>query len=105
MKLVDGEAEIADGVHVHWVGGHTPGHQIIRFRTARGWAVLAVDAAYLYRSLESMIPPGIHIHVDDALRALDKVKDLADATDLIFAGHDETDLRREEVFPGVRRFV
>ena len=105
MELVDGEAEIADGVHVHRVGGHTPGHQIIRFRTSRGWAVLAVDAAYLYRSLESMIPPGIHIHVDDALRALDKVKDLADATDLIFAGHDETDLRREEVFPGVRRFV
>ena len=91
MKLVDGEAEIADGVQVHRVGGHTPGHQIIRFRTGRGWAVLAVDAAYLYRSLESMIPPGIHIHVDDALRALDAVKDLADATDLIFAGHDETD--------------
>ena len=59
MELVDGEAEIADGVHVHWTGGHTPGHQIVRFRTARGWAVLAVDAAYLYRSLESMIPPGI----------------------------------------------
>ena len=52
-----------------------------------------------------MIPPGIHIHVDDALRALEAVKDLADAPDLIFAGHDETDLRREEVFPGVRMFV
>ena len=25
--------------------------------------------------------------------------------DIIFAGHDETDLRREEVYPGVRRFV
>ena len=127
MKLVDGEAEIADGVHVHALlspkGGRPhgrPGHHDYETRgrgggdpdgvsTARprlsGWAVLAVDAAYLYRSLESMIPPGIHIHVDDALRALDKVKDLADATDLIFAGHDETDLRREEVFPGVRRFV
>ena len=32
-------------------------------------------------------------------------KDLPDAPDLIFAGHDETDLRREEVYPGVRRFV
>ncbi len=105
LELVDGEAEVADGVHVHWTGGHTPGHQIVRFRTARGWAVLAVDAAYLYRSLESMIPPGIHVHVDDALRALEAVKDLADSPDLIFAGHDETDLRRKEAFPGVRRFV
>ena len=37
MEIVDGEAEIADGVRVHWTGGHTPGHQIIRFRTKRGW--------------------------------------------------------------------
>ena len=64
----------------------SPGHRIIRFHTARGRAVLAVDARYLYRSLESMIPPGIHIHVDDVLRALETVKDLADAPDLIFAG-------------------
>jgi len=33
------------------------------------------------------------------------VKDLAVARDPIFAGHDETDLRREVVYPGVRRFV
>ena len=52
------------------------------------------------RMLESMIPPGIHVHVDDALRALKARKDLADAPDLIFAGHDETDSRREEAFPG-----
>ncbi len=105
LTLVEEEAEIAEGVHVHRVGGHTPGHQIVRFRTKQGWAVLAVDAAYLYRSLESMIPPGIHVHVDDALRALDAVKDLADAPALIFAGHDERDLERKEIFPGVRKFV
>ncbi|MCY3825214.1 MAG: hypothetical protein OXG62_15250 [Nitrospinae bacterium] len=64
-----------------------------------------MDALYLYWSLESMIPPGIHIHVDDALRAVETMKDLADAPNLIFAGYDETDLRREEVYPGVRMFV
>lgn len=52
-----------------------------------------------------MAPLGIHIHVDDDLRALETVKDLADAPGLIFAGHDETDLRREEGCPGVRRLV
>lgn len=105
MELIDGEAEIADGLRLHRVGGHTPGLQVVRFRTKRGWAVLAVDAAYLYRSFESMIPPGIHVHVDDALRALDAVKDLADAPGLIFAGHDEQDLRIEEEFPGARRLA
>ncbi len=105
LELVDEEAEVADGLCLHWVGGHTPGLQIVRFRTREGWAVLAADAAYVYRSLESMIPPGIHVHVDDALRALDAVKSLADSPRLIFAGHDERDLRREEVFPGVRRLA
>ena len=105
VELIDGEAEIADGLRLHLVGGHTPGLQVVRFRTKRGWAALAVDAAYLYRSFESMIPPGVHVHVDDALRALDAVKDLADSPRLIFAGHDEQDLRIEEEFPGVRRLA
>ena len=43
---------------------------------------LGADAAYVYRSLESMISRG-----------------------LIFSGHNESDLRIKEVFPGVRRFV
>ncbi len=105
LVLVEGEAEIADGVRVHRVGGHTPGLQIVRFRAQEGWAVLAVDAAYVYRSLESMIPPGIHVHVDDALRALDAIKDLADSPRLIFAGHDARDLKIREAFPGVRRLA
>ena len=37
--------------------------------------------------------------------ALEGVKYLADAPDLIFAGHDGMDLRRKEVYPGVRRLV
>ncbi len=105
LALVDGEAEIADGVRLHRVGGHTPGLQVVRFRAKGGWAALAVDAAYLYRSFESMIPPGVHVHVDDALRALDAVKDMAASPGLLFAGHDERDLRVEEEFPGVRRLA
>lgn len=41
-----------------------------------------------------MIPSGIHIHLGDALHTLETVQDSVDAPDLIFAGHDETDLRR-----------
>ena len=106
LHLLDGEAEIAPGVTVHLTGGHTPGLQIVRVRTEEGWAVLAVDAAYLFRSLESMIPPGIHVHVDDCLAALDTVKELADKPTLIFPGHDvETLEKYSEQHPGVRRVV
>ena len=37
--------------------------------------------------------------------ALVHTQDPEELCDIIFAGHDETDLRREEVYPGVRRFV
>ncbi|MBI3024212.1 MAG: N-acyl homoserine lactonase family protein [Candidatus Tectomicrobia bacterium] len=106
LRLLDGDAEIAPGVTVHLVGGHTPGLQVVRVRTEEGWAVLAVDAAYVYRSLESMIPPGIHVRVDEALAALDRVKDLAGRPALIFPGHDaETLARWPETAPGVRRLA
>ncbi|MDA0999329.1 MAG: N-acyl homoserine lactonase family protein [bacterium] len=106
LHLVEGEAEIADGVSVHLVGGHTPGLQVVRVRTEEGWAVLAVDAAYVFRSFEGLIPPGILVRVDEALDALDTIKELADSPRLIFPGHDIATVNRiEETHPGVRRLA
>jgi glyoxylase-like metal-dependent hydrolase (beta-lactamase superfamily II) len=106
LHLLDGETEIEEGITVHLTGGHTPGLQIVRVRTAEGWAVLAVDAAYVIRSLESMIPPGIHVHVDECLSALDTVKELADRPNLVFPGHDIETLKRfPEAHPGVFRLA
>ena len=105
IKIVNGDLDIFDGISVHHVGGHSPGLQIIRVRTLKGWAVLAVDSAYVFRSFESMIPPGIHVHVDEALAALDKVKDLADSPKLIFPGHDSETLSIPEFASGVRQLV
>ncbi len=104
LHLLDGEAEIAPGITVHPAPGHTPGHQAVRVRTAEGWAVLAMDAAYVFRSLESMIPPGVHVRADEALQSLDLLKDLADKPTLIFPGHDAEILDKyPEQDPGVRR--
>ena len=40
-----GDGEIAPGVTVHRVGGHSDGLQVVRVETARGPVVLASDAA------------------------------------------------------------
>ncbi|CAN0490860.1 unnamed protein product, partial [Phaeothamnion confervicola] len=48
----DGAAEIAPGVEVHHIGGHTKGLQAVRVRTARGWVVLASDASHFYAHME-----------------------------------------------------
>ena len=40
----NGDFELAPNVTLHHVGGHTPGLQIVRVMTKRGWVVLASDA-------------------------------------------------------------
>src|SRR3546814_8736850 len=52
VGFVAGTTELAPGISLHHVGGHTDGLQVVRVWTRRGWVVLASDAAHLYRSEE-----------------------------------------------------
>ncbi len=47
VEFHDGDEEIAPGVSVHLAPGHTAGMQFVRVWTAKGWLVLAVDAAII----------------------------------------------------------
>jgi hypothetical protein len=51
VRWVDGEAEIAPGISVHRVGGHTPGMQVVRVATALRYVVLASDASHFYENV------------------------------------------------------
>ena len=44
----DGDEELASGLSLHLVGGHSHGLQFVRVHTARGWVVVASDAAHFY---------------------------------------------------------
>jgi N-acyl homoserine lactone hydrolase len=55
FELLDGDAEIADGVRVVATPGHTVGHQCVVIDTGDGEAVMIGDAAYtsdIYRDVE-----------------------------------------------------
>ncbi|HYL19245.1 MAG TPA: N-acyl homoserine lactonase family protein, partial [Burkholderiales bacterium] len=47
----DGTDELAPGLTVHHIGGHTMGLQVVRAWTRRGWGVLASDASHLYANM------------------------------------------------------
>ena len=49
FELIDGDAEIADGVRVLATPGHTVGHQSVLVETGGGEAVMIGDAAYTSR--------------------------------------------------------
>jgi len=89
-KLVffEGDAEIADGVTVHAIGGHSRGLQAVRVRTETGWLVLASDAAHFYENFERRVPFPLVVDVEEMLRGFDTLRRLASSPELIIPGHD-----------------
>ncbi len=84
----DGDGEIAPGVTVHRVGGHTDGLQVVRVMTERGPVVLASDAAHFYANMVKRSPFPIVYNVGDMIEGWLKVERLAGNADRIIAGHD-----------------
>ena len=94
-----GDSEIAPGISVHHVGGHTMGMQFVRVMTARGWVVLASDASHFYANFEDSAPFPIVYNVADMLKGFDKMRSLASTEDHIIPGHDPQVMIR---YPGAK---
>ena len=88
LTFHDGDAEIADGVTVHCIGGHSRGLQCVRVRTKTGWMVLASDAAHYYENFMSKKPFPIVVDLQNMLDGFDTLNRLASAPNLIVPGHD-----------------
>jgi glyoxylase-like metal-dependent hydrolase (beta-lactamase superfamily II) len=83
-----GDTELAPGLTLHLVGGHTAGLQAVRVWTRRGWVVIASDATHLYGNIEHQIPFPIVYNVGDMLEGHKLVRRLADSASHIIPGHD-----------------
>jgi glyoxylase-like metal-dependent hydrolase (beta-lactamase superfamily II) len=90
----DGVSEIAPGVSLHHVGGHTLGMQCVRVRTGRGWVVLASDAAHFYENMERRAPFPIVHSVSDMIDGYGTMLGLADSGDHVIPGHDPSVMTR-----------
>lgn len=101
----DGDAELADGVTLHRIGGHSRGLQAVRVRTSAGWLVLASDAAHFYENLTARKPFPIVVDLEDMLSGFDRLEALASRPALIVPGHDPlvTQLFPQGVAPHIWR--
>ncbi|GIS88589.1 MAG: hypothetical protein CM1200mP18_12990 [Gammaproteobacteria bacterium] len=72
VQFHTGDSEIAPGISVHHVGGHTMGMQFVRVMTARGWVVLASDASHFYANFEDSAPFPIVYNVADMLKGFER---------------------------------
>ncbi len=94
VKLYHGSASPWPGVSIHLVGGHTPGSQIVRVHTKRGWVVLAADASHFYENMESGNPFRGTYDLDQALAGFDTMRSLADSDEHVVPGHDPEVVKR-----------
>jgi glyoxylase-like metal-dependent hydrolase (beta-lactamase superfamily II) len=94
LRLIDGDFTVVPGVTLHPLGGHTQGLQVVRVTTAAGHVVLASDASHFYENIGSDRPYSIVDHLPSMYRAFDRIRELADAEELIIPGHDPAVLKR-----------
>ncbi len=88
VKFHNGTAELAPGVSLHHIGGHTAGLQSVRVMTQRGWVVLASDASHYYEHMRSKRLFTLAFNLADMLNGYRTLSELADSDDHIIPGHD-----------------
>lgn len=84
----DGDEELADGLSLHRIGGHTHGLQCVRVHTRRGWVVIASDAAHYYEQIEKESFVQGTFNLGEAAQGYRKIRRLAASADHIIPGHD-----------------
>jgi len=90
----DGDEQLAPGLTLHHIGGHSKGLQCVRVKTRRGNVVLAADATHLYAHVnEGRVFP-ITYSVAETLEGYATLKKLADSPGHIIPGHDPDVLNR-----------
>ncbi|MBI1207163.1 MAG: MBL fold metallo-hydrolase [Azospirillum sp.] len=94
VRFHDGSVEIAPGISVHLIGGHSKGLQVVRVWTRRGWLVIASDASHFYANMEQgRAFPVLH-SLADTLEGYDRLRALASERSNVIPGHDPLVLDR-----------
>jgi glyoxylase-like metal-dependent hydrolase (beta-lactamase superfamily II) len=94
-----GDAQLASGITLHHVGGHTAGLQCVRVHTRRGWVVVASDSSHYYEHFETGRVFTTVFDVGAAVEGYDTLRALADTPQHIVPGHDPLVMKR---YPPVR---
>lgn len=94
LRPFTGSTEVADGVEVIEVGGHTPGQAMVRVVTSEGIVLIASDAAHFVEELDRDMPFVSMADVPQSYRVLERIRQ-TDASHVL-TGHDAGTLDRLE---------
>jgi len=119
LVLVEDNYEVAEGVALHLVPGHTPGQQAVSVSTVAGTYVLAGDLFGTFFNInpakhelldltgnripiqvlpeQDFYPPDIHTDINDFYESANKLLKISGSRDRIIPSHDPT--LPDKVFP------
>lgn len=92
LHRIEDQAQIASGVTASWVGGHTPGSQIVTVELDGQSAVFTGDAANTIDNIARAVPPGIVWNMPDALDALARIRELQARGHVVIPAHEASEL-------------
>ena len=93
MELIDGDAEIENGVSVLSTPGHSPGGQSIKITTRNGNVIISgicgisenFQPPKSISKGKEVIPPGLYTNLFDVFDSLIRIKE---NSDVVIANHD-----------------
>ena len=96
VELFSGARELAPGVELIEVGGHTPGQLIVRVATSEGHALVASDALHYYEEYEADMPFAYVADLPAMYAGFDRIRELVESGDVVHlvSGHDPDTLDR-----------
>lgn len=102
----NGDENIAPGMSVHRIGGHSKGLQCVRVNTKRGAVVLASDVSHLYAHFQQGRIFPITYNVAEVMIGYESLRKLATSDQHIIPGHDPAVLQHYPVArPGLENWV
>lgn len=89
LRLVDRSLDLAPGLELTVVGGHTPGQLVAQVAAGDRTVILAADALHFYEELELDRPFFVVADLLDMYRGFDLLREMTeDPGRLLVAGHD-----------------
>jgi glyoxylase-like metal-dependent hydrolase (beta-lactamase superfamily II) len=107
IQLVDGDTEIAPGIHFYLAPGHTPGNSFMTIETSAGKVILAGETVMTYKQLKEDLPLGFALNLIAAFDSYEKLRRILGPSDaLLFPGSDEKVISRfRQTAPGLLKIA
>ena len=89
LTLTGRTRQVAPGIELTQVGGHTPGQAVVTVATGAGPVILASDAVHYYEELERDRPFSTVANLAEMYAAFDQIREMDAAPGArVVAGHD-----------------